>query len=84
MNANPRCERCRRLMVWVGISSGAEPFCPDYCAPLHPDEICPKCHHFGTEDFEVQDMGPMGWFGPSISVTKRHCLACGHVFDKAA
>lgn len=78
MVADPICERCGRAKVWIGIGPGAEPICPQSCAPVLPGTRCPKCKSFKIEPFYFVTM-----FGiPVKSDNTMHCIDCGKVFDK--
>lgn len=41
-DANPRCARCNRPLVWIGIGPGAEAVCT-YCTRPHlPEPATPR------------------------------------------
>lgn len=74
MIANPKCERCSSVLVWIGIGPGADPACLNRCPPVIPGTRCPKCKSFDIEDYSVD--------GFYVAVPDRHCIACGAVFWK--
>lgn len=71
--ADPRCARCRRPMVFIGIAGAAEAFCR-HCGDGPP---CPKCRSTETEIFRVPTYS---WTAYRPPANTRHCLPCGHVF----
>lgn len=72
--ADPRCERCSRAKVWIGIGPGAVAECVrcDVGVP------CPRCGSRATEPFRTYSYWSA--YVREDDAKKHHCWPCGHVF----